>query len=241
MGESEPMPAVAFPSVGSCEHDAGKCKPCAFFHTKGCANGPSCEFCHLCPPEEVVRRRRMRRNVLAGEQRLAAREQREKQFQKFGHARQGSNTSTASGSSAGGARSGFSHSRQSSAGLSDRAFTQANCATAFQSDAFRPVLSLGELLGSCGGDSHFSADITQRQSRPVSPEPLQYMMVNVAVPAVAIPQGAGVQLNRSGFDLTSSARLPTPHLSADAGGEQPRTPVAFAGVGGMSPLTMAGY
>lgn len=59
-----PPPAVPapgtldLPSVGSQGHGTGICKPCAFFHTKGCENGPACMFCHLCGPEEKKRRRR---------------------------------------------------------------------------------------------------------------------------------------------------------------------------------------
>mmetsp|Transcript_37915 Transcript_37915/g.120842 ORF Transcript_37915/g.120842 Transcript_37915/m.120842 type:complete len:697 (+) Transcript_37915:89-2179(+) len=46
------------PSVGSTEHGAGVCKPCAFFHTAGCSNGVACQFCHLCDSEEKKRRRK---------------------------------------------------------------------------------------------------------------------------------------------------------------------------------------
>merc|ERR1712176_357735 len=44
------------PSAGSAGHAAGRCKPCAFVHTKGCENGIMCEFCHLCEPGEKKRR-----------------------------------------------------------------------------------------------------------------------------------------------------------------------------------------
>jgi len=36
------------PTIGSTGHRLGNCKPCAFFHTKGCGNGTQCPFCHLC-------------------------------------------------------------------------------------------------------------------------------------------------------------------------------------------------
>jgi len=52
-GHPEPLA-----SVGSREHDLGTCKPCAFLHTKGCENGESCSFCHLCEPGEKKRRRK---------------------------------------------------------------------------------------------------------------------------------------------------------------------------------------
>merc|ERR1719264_1844517 len=46
------------PSVGSAGHTAGRCKPCAFFHTAGCENGLACQFCHLCEAGEKKRRRK---------------------------------------------------------------------------------------------------------------------------------------------------------------------------------------
>jgi len=45
------------PSMGSRDHAAGCCRPCAFFHTKGCETGLACKFCHLCGPDERKRRR----------------------------------------------------------------------------------------------------------------------------------------------------------------------------------------
>jgi len=47
-----------FPSIGSQGHFFGTCKPCAFFHTKGCGNGTECSFCHLCPEGEKQRRKK---------------------------------------------------------------------------------------------------------------------------------------------------------------------------------------
>lgn len=44
------------PTIGSVGHKSGTCKPCAFLHTKGCENGASCPFCHLCKPGEKKRR-----------------------------------------------------------------------------------------------------------------------------------------------------------------------------------------
>lgn len=46
----EPAPGFegGLPSIGSSQHAAGMCIPCAFFHTKGCSNGFACKFCHLC-------------------------------------------------------------------------------------------------------------------------------------------------------------------------------------------------
>jgi len=51
-------------SEGSRLHHSGRCKPCAFFHTKGCQNGISCSFCHECPPNEAQRRKRVRRQLM---------------------------------------------------------------------------------------------------------------------------------------------------------------------------------
>lgn len=54
------------PTVGSEGHNAGTCKPCAFYHSKGCSNGVNCSFwatpwfgfCHLCPADEKKRRQK---------------------------------------------------------------------------------------------------------------------------------------------------------------------------------------
>lgn len=45
-------------------HKAVECKPCAFVHRpEGCQNGRACDYCHLCPPGELKRRKtRKRRN-----------------------------------------------------------------------------------------------------------------------------------------------------------------------------------
>lgn len=50
-------------SVGSAGHFAGLCKPCAFWHSKGCGNGAQCPFCHLCPPGEKQRRKSARKQL----------------------------------------------------------------------------------------------------------------------------------------------------------------------------------
>jgi hypothetical protein len=45
-------------SAGSGMHPHS-CKPCAWFHhARGCQRGDSCEFCHLCPPGEIKRRKK---------------------------------------------------------------------------------------------------------------------------------------------------------------------------------------
>eukprot|EP00403_Amphidinium_massartii_P027371 CAMPEP_0178400326 /NCGR_PEP_ID=MMETSP0689_2-20121128/15732_1 /TAXON_ID=160604 /ORGANISM="Amphidinium massartii, Strain CS-259" /LENGTH=252 /DNA_ID=CAMNT_0020021119 /DNA_START=103 /DNA_END=861 /DNA_ORIENTATION=+ len=53
-----------YPTVGSMAHFEGNCKPCAFFHTKGCRQGPNCEFCHLCDAGERKKRRKEKIAVL---------------------------------------------------------------------------------------------------------------------------------------------------------------------------------
>eukprot|EP00746_Dinoflagellata_sp_MGD_P028211 gnl/MRDRNA2_/MRDRNA2_166710_c0_seq1.p1 gnl/MRDRNA2_/MRDRNA2_166710_c0~~gnl/MRDRNA2_/MRDRNA2_166710_c0_seq1.p1 ORF type:complete len:239 (-),score=44.89 gnl/MRDRNA2_/MRDRNA2_166710_c0_seq1:332-1048(-) len=45
-------------SVGSAGHASGTCKPCAFIWKDGCASGANCQFCHMCPPGEVKRRKK---------------------------------------------------------------------------------------------------------------------------------------------------------------------------------------
>jgi hypothetical protein len=46
------------PTVGSAGHRFGTCKPCAFFHKRGCENGVQCTFCHLCDASEKKRRQK---------------------------------------------------------------------------------------------------------------------------------------------------------------------------------------
>mmetsp|Transcript_61892 Transcript_61892/g.147658 ORF Transcript_61892/g.147658 Transcript_61892/m.147658 type:complete len:231 (-) Transcript_61892:16-708(-) len=54
----------SFPTIGSMAHFDGTCKPCAFFHTKGCQQGSNCEFCHLCDASERKKRRKEKIAVL---------------------------------------------------------------------------------------------------------------------------------------------------------------------------------
>lgn len=55
--------SAALPTVGSSEHAAGRCKPCAFVFKDGCASGVNCKFCHLCAPGEKKRRKKVRREL----------------------------------------------------------------------------------------------------------------------------------------------------------------------------------
>jgi len=48
-------------SQGSIAHRLGKCKPCAFMYKEGCRSGMDCPYCHLCPPGEKQRRKRVMR------------------------------------------------------------------------------------------------------------------------------------------------------------------------------------
>jgi len=50
--------SLHLPSIGSAAHEQGRCKPCSFFHTKGCEIGPTCSFCHLCGADERKHRRK---------------------------------------------------------------------------------------------------------------------------------------------------------------------------------------
>eukprot|EP00929_Paragymnodinium_shiwhaense_P060867 TRINITY_DN30388_c0_g1_i1.p1 TRINITY_DN30388_c0_g1~~TRINITY_DN30388_c0_g1_i1.p1 ORF type:complete len:299 (-),score=36.58 TRINITY_DN30388_c0_g1_i1:464-1360(-) len=50
---------ATFPSAGSALHNMGRCSPCAWFwKSKGCRSGTECTFCHLCPQDELKRRKR---------------------------------------------------------------------------------------------------------------------------------------------------------------------------------------
>jgi hypothetical protein len=51
------------PSIGSLLHHRGGCKPCTFFHTRGCENKEDCPFCHLCLRGEKKKRLRAQRSA----------------------------------------------------------------------------------------------------------------------------------------------------------------------------------
>ncbi|CAE8672864.1 unnamed protein product [Polarella glacialis] len=59
-------------SLGAVGHSRGECKPCAFFHTKGCDSGKDCEFCHLCPKGEKQRRQKDKRAFFGSIRQFAA-------------------------------------------------------------------------------------------------------------------------------------------------------------------------
>mmetsp|Transcript_66067 Transcript_66067/g.127614 ORF Transcript_66067/g.127614 Transcript_66067/m.127614 type:complete len:411 (+) Transcript_66067:57-1289(+) len=54
-------------SVGSAGHELGQCRPCAWQYKEkgGCKNGSYCDYCHLCPPGELKRRKREKSQKLA--------------------------------------------------------------------------------------------------------------------------------------------------------------------------------
>jgi len=59
-----PLKAEAEESAGSGSHPHD-CKPCAWFHhARGCQRGENCEFCHLCPPGEIKRRKKDKYRLL---------------------------------------------------------------------------------------------------------------------------------------------------------------------------------
>jgi len=67
LSEALPEPSLGsneMPTVGSAGHNIGTCKPCAFFHTRGCGNGLQCSFCHLCPPDEKRKRQKEKVGML---------------------------------------------------------------------------------------------------------------------------------------------------------------------------------
>merc|ERR1719265_595626 len=64
LADALPEPVLGspeLPSIGSAGHRIGTCKPCAFFHSKGCSNGTECIFCHLCSHGEKKRRLKEKR------------------------------------------------------------------------------------------------------------------------------------------------------------------------------------
>lgn len=56
-------PAPTKHNAGSSLHLQGKCKPCAFMYKDGCRSGADCPYCHLCPPGEKQRRKRVMRSM----------------------------------------------------------------------------------------------------------------------------------------------------------------------------------
>lgn len=64
LADAVPPPELgtpALPSIGSLLHHRHECKPCTFFHTRGCENKQDCQFCHLCGPGEKKKRLRSQR------------------------------------------------------------------------------------------------------------------------------------------------------------------------------------
>ncbi|CAE7552642.1 unnamed protein product [Symbiodinium natans] len=84
---SDPATGQAVQSIGSLQHDAGTCKPCAFFHKPkpgprasskgnkigwiGCMAGEECTFCHICPPWEKKRRQKVMQQLAKAEKAAA--------------------------------------------------------------------------------------------------------------------------------------------------------------------------
>mmetsp|Transcript_17248 Transcript_17248/g.31096 ORF Transcript_17248/g.31096 Transcript_17248/m.31096 type:complete len:375 (+) Transcript_17248:92-1216(+) len=53
--------AGTVPSLGSAEHATGQCRPCAWYwKAQGCQNGANCTYCHLCPEDELKRRKKVK-------------------------------------------------------------------------------------------------------------------------------------------------------------------------------------
>uniref|UniRef100_A0A7S0B6N3 C3H1-type domain-containing protein n=1 Tax=Pyrodinium bahamense TaxID=73915 RepID=A0A7S0B6N3_9DINO len=66
-----PLGSPERPTIGSARHYLGICKPCAHaFKTHGCQNGVDCNFCHLCEPGELKKRRKERQVLQRSAQKL---------------------------------------------------------------------------------------------------------------------------------------------------------------------------
>lgn len=71
--QAQPQPTWSqqMENAGSSGHRLGRCKPCAFMYKDGCRSGADCPYCHLCPPGEKQRRKRvmrsMQRNLVPGQ------------------------------------------------------------------------------------------------------------------------------------------------------------------------------
>jgi len=76
LSEALPPPELGgpiLPSIGSMGHHCGECKPCTFFHTRGCENAEACQFCHLCGPGEKKKRLRAEKAAKRDAQSVAVR------------------------------------------------------------------------------------------------------------------------------------------------------------------------
>lgn len=61
------LSAVAAPSMGSAGHATRECKPCAWFwKANSCSNGKDCKHCHLCPDNEIKRRKKAKLDGIRG-------------------------------------------------------------------------------------------------------------------------------------------------------------------------------
>merc|ERR1711879_759627 len=61
MGTLDEVSASGQPltSAGSTLHGTGRCSPCAWFwKVRGCQNGTTCTYCHLCPENELKLRKK---------------------------------------------------------------------------------------------------------------------------------------------------------------------------------------
>lgn len=79
--ESPELGTPQMPTVGSAFHGQGRCKPCAFLHTKGCSNGVDCQFCHLCQPGEKKRRLKTKKDARLQMNRMIAFQEETQQLQ----------------------------------------------------------------------------------------------------------------------------------------------------------------
>jgi len=62
--EAPALGSPELPTLGSADHRSGTCRPCAHaYSSRGCNNGTQCPFCHLCPPGELKRQQKAKRQA----------------------------------------------------------------------------------------------------------------------------------------------------------------------------------
>lgn len=208
-------------SIGSKAHDTGRCKPCAFFHTKGCKSGVECVFCHRCPAFEKQRRKRMWRRSYNGNWCSSNDLLWDRGFKSNNHSRQPSGASMASTAVSWGARGHgqHSHSRQTSTS-STVALSETGYPAATQGAAFWPPMPCGvESSPQISKPACLSEGGTSELCRAAGEQPGIEFQGNFDGYAFAPSAGQQVMYNGVQYTLVPVSMGSPSHQQIAAGGE----------------------